>query len=129
MSDTPSLPPTFATGDLLLMSMNFTALTLVHGTDHLIFELGFGLVQSGALLSALAAPAVLIDNQIDNTTQASAVSLHGLFSLAASGATLPTSALSVGIWGRRDFPITPAYQIDVDLIGPWTGYMLQLRPN
>lgn len=128
LSDTLGIAPNFQAGDMLVFNTAFTALVgNSNGTQHSIAQVGFGLVQGGALLNTGGFPSVLIDAQ---STVATAVPcrLHGMCYLPTSGITLPTTALSVCIWGRLDLaPATGTFNLD--FIGPWVGQVLQYRPN
>jgi hypothetical protein len=129
VSDTPSIPPVFANGDLLEVSLTLTAYSLNHGNQHTILHMGFGIVTASTLQGVLGMPQLLIDNQVNDVTLATPITLAGAFVVdSGSFGTLPTSAASFCIWGRIDL-LTGASQFDLDLIGPMNGTIKQWRAN
>jgi len=130
LSDTTSIPPVFASGDLFEISMNFTAVTLTHtGTQNALIEIGFGLVQNGSLLSTAGLPNAFVNaNYLTGGYVATPVALSGWYALASSPVTLPTNALSLCIFARIDY-ISSSNQVDLNLIGTWSGVCKQWRPN
>ena len=132
-SDTTSIPPVFAVGDLLEISTSFTISTTTHtGTQYAAIEVGFGLVQGGSLLSTIGIPSVLVQaNYLNGGSFLTPCHVSGFFGplvAGSGGGTFPAANLSYCLFARLDY-ISAANQIDLLAIGQWSGTVKQWRPN
>ena len=128
-SSTTSIPPVFNSGDLIVYNISTTAYITTHtGTQNALVDIGFGLVQSATLTPLLTAQTALA-SYVYGGISSTPINLSGARKLTTGGAlSFPTNALSFCLWAAVDY-ISAANQIDVDLIGPWSGSILQYRPN
>ena len=131
-SDLPSgPPPVFASGDFIDVALSFTVNAITStSTQNAYYQVGMGLVQGGTLYPTLLFQTVQAAYFAGGSGGAliSPVTLTGSFYMASFAGTIPTAGLSFCIMARQDYK-SASNDVELDLIGPLSGTILQWRPN
>jgi hypothetical protein len=130
------IAPNFQSGDWLELSTSFTVSTFAHAPNSYGWiQVGFGLTQGGSLLSTIGVSSSLCGFQTQgssfgpsNMTTAVTCQLFTPINNGGGGLSLPASNLGFCIFGRMDYNNGGA-QVDLYLVGEWTGFIRQYRQN
>ena len=127
-SDTPSLPPIVATGDMLEVAISFSVSAITStGAQNSVYQVGLGFVQNGTLYPTTCYQSVFA-NYLAGGYWVTPVTVTGWLSAAALSVALPANNLSICLMARQDYK-SSTNAVELDIIGPLSGTIKQYRAN